>query len=376
MTQQQLAADARPWRDARAQPFISVRGLTKRFGAFSAVEDVNLDIYRGELFCLLGASGCGKSTLLRMLAGFEQPSVGTVTIDGQDMSSVPPHRRPTNMMFQSYALFPHMTVERNVAYGLLREGVPRAEAMARVAEMLRLVKLEPQARRKPHQLSGGQQQRVALARALVKRPKLLLLDEPLGALDRKLREETQFELVRIQETLGVTFIVVTHDQDEAMTISTRIGVMRDGRIEQIGEPREIYETPSSRYVADFIGTVNLFEGRVAAAGADLMRVDTDEAGPLLVPPQPGLKAGQTVWVAVRPERINLAHDRFDAPNLMQAVVEDVGYIGHLSIFRIRLASGRLVHVTRPNRLREDDPISWDETVWAGWPSAACRVLTE
>ena len=246
-----LAADARPWTNPDATPFISVKGVSKRFGPFTAVNDVTLDIYRGEVFCLLGGSGCGKTTLLRMLAGFETPTEGKILIDGKDMANVPADRRPTNMMFQSYALFPHMTVEKNVAYGLLREGKSKSEAMDRVAQMLKLVKLEPYARRKPHQLSGGQRQRVALARALVKQPKVLLLDEPLGALDKKLREETQFELIRIQETLGVTFIVVTHDQEEAMTLATRIGVMTEGEIRQIGEPRQIYETPNSRFVADF-----------------------------------------------------------------------------------------------------------------------------
>ncbi len=375
-TAQPLAADARPWRDPDARPFLSIRGVTKQFGMFTAVDEVSLDIFRGELFCLLGASGCGKSTLLRMLAGFETPSAGAVLLDGQDMSAVPPHRRPTNMMFQSYALFPHMTVEKNVAYGLLREGMPRTEARARVAEMLKLVKLEALAGRKPHQLSGGQRQRVALARALIKRPKLLLLDEPLGALDKKLREETQFELVRIQETLGTTFIVVTHDQEEAMTIGTRIGIMRDGRIIQVGEPRAIYEAPDSRFVADFIGSVNLFEGRVDAAGADAMRVMTGDIGPVLVPPGAGLRAGQTVWIALRPERIGLSHEEPQAQNRFRATVEDVGYMGQLSVYRLRLPGGRLVQASLSNRLMDDDPISWDEQVWASFSPAAARVLTE
>jgi putrescine transport system ATP-binding protein len=373
---QPLAADTKPWRDASARPFLSIRGVTKQFGLFTAVDDVSLDIFRGELFCLLGASGCGKSTLLRMLAGFEAPTAGALLLDGQDMAAVPPHRRPTNMMFQSYALFPHMTVEKNVAYGLQREGVARAEIRTRVAEMLKLVKLEALAARKPHQLSGGQRQRVALARALIKRPKLLLLDEPLGALDKKLREETQFELVRIQETLGTTFIVVTHDQEEAMTIATRIGIMRDGQIIQVGEPREIYEAPESRYVADFIGSVNLFEGRVDAAAPDAMRIVTADIGPVIVPPQPGLKAGQTVWIALRPERIGLGHAEPAASNRFRATVEDVGYMGQLSVYRLRLPGGRLVQASLSNRLMDDDPISWDEQVWASFSPAAARVLTE
>ncbi len=378
MPDPKLAADTRPWRDPAARPFISIDGVTKRFGDFTAVDNVSLDIHRGELFCLLGGSGCGKSTLLRMLAGFEPPTAGAVRIDGQDMARVPPDRRPTNMMFQSYALFPHMTVERNIAYGLQRERRPKAEIAARVAEMLRLVKLEPFARRKPHQLSGGQRQRVALARALAKQPKLLLLDEPLGALDKKLREETQFELVRIQETLGVTFIVVTHDQDEAMSIATRIGVMRDGVIEQIGEPREIYETPKSRFVADFIGSVNLFEATVEAAAPDMMRLACPEAGgAVLVPPQPGLTRGQTVWGALRPERIALSRDKPEgAPNAVPGTVQEVGYVGHMSTYRVVLDTGRLLRVTAPNFRHEHNPILWDERVWASWEPAAFKVLTE
>ncbi len=372
-----LAADTKPWRDPGAEPFISIRGITKRFGVFTAVDDVSLDIFRGELFCLLGGSGCGKSTLLRMLAGFEVPTEGQVLIDGQDMSGVPPDKRPTNMMFQSYALFPHMTVEKNVAYGLLREGKPKREAYARVAEMLKLVKLEAFARRKPHQLSGGQRQRVALARSLIKQPKLLLLDEPLGALDKKLREETQFELIRIQETLGVTFIVVTHDQDEAMTLATRIGVMDEGKIRQVGEPREIYEEPNSKFVADFIGSVNLFEGQVDTAAPDLMRIRTEEAGPLVTLPRPGLNRNQQVWIALRPERIGLSRARPEnTANVVPGVVQEVGYMGHMSNFRVKLESGRVIRVTQSSQLRDEDPISWDEPVFASWSPSAARVLTE
>lgn len=376
MAQPATACETKPWRSEAAKPFISVRNIVKRFDDFTAVSNVDLDIYKGELFCLLGESGCGKSTLLRMLAGFEQPTSGTITIDGEDMARVPPDRRPTNMMFQSYALFPHMSVEKNVAYGLLREGLPKAEAYARVAAMLRMVKLEKLARRKPDQLSGGQRQRVALARALVKKPKLLLLDEPLGALDKKLREETQFELIKIQESLGVTFIVVTHDQDEAMTLATRIGVMKDGVIEQIGEPREIYETPNSRFVADFIGSVNLFEGKVDAAAPDLMRIETAELGAVLLPPQSGLTLGQPVWGAVRPERFALSRSKPEnTPNAWQGVVEEMGYIGHMSHYRIRLDTGVLIRASQSNRLRDEDPISWDEKVWISLQPSAFRVLT-
>ncbi|SDW80245.1 ABC transporter ATP-binding protein [Roseicitreum antarcticum] len=371
------AATPRPWLDEGAVPFISIRNVTKQFGDFTAVDDVQLDIFRGELFCLLGGSGCGKSTLLRMLAGFEIPTHGQILIDGQDMGRVSPDKRPTNMMFQSYALFPHMSVEKNVAYGLLREGKSRAEAYARAAEMLTLVKLSHLGRRKPHQLSGGQRQRVALARALAKQPKLLLLDEPLGALDKKLREETQYELIRIQETLGVTFIVVTHDQDEAMTLSSRIGVMTEGKIVQVGEPREIYEDPKSRFVADFIGSINLFEGRVDVVAPDLMRIITDDVGPVMLPPRSGLTRGQAVSVGVRPERLTLSRTRPDnTPNIIEGVVEEIGYIGHMSSYRIRLKGGRLLRMTQSNRLRDEDPIMWDEQVFVSWQPTAGRVLTE
>ncbi len=245
-------SDDKPWTDPDAVPFLQVRNVTKRFGAFTAVDSVSLDVYKGEIFCLLGGSGCGKSTLLRLLSGFEEATAGQIIIDGQDQEGVPPYARETNMMFQSYALFPHMSVEKNIAYGLKRDGLPKAEIATRVTDMLSLVQMDGFATRKPHQLSGGQKQRVALARSLIKKPKLLLLDEPLGALDKKLREETQFELITIQESLGVTFVVVTHDQEEAMTLSSRIGVMNAGQIVQVGTPHEIYEYPQSRFVADFI----------------------------------------------------------------------------------------------------------------------------
>jgi putrescine transport system ATP-binding protein len=377
MSDSALASVAKPWRNAANKPFLSVQGVTKRFDDVTAVNNVSLDIYKGELFCLLGESGCGKSTLLRMLAGFERPTAGRILLDGEDMGRVPPDRRPTNMMFQSYALFPHMSVEKNVAYGLLREGVAKAEAYARVAEMLRMVKLEKLARRKPDQLSGGQRQRVALARALIKRPKLLLLDEPLGALDKKLREETQFELIKIQESLGITFIVVTHDQDEAMTLATRIGVMKDGVIKQVGEPAQIYEQPNSRFVADFIGSVNLFEAKVDASAPDGVRVIADDLGPVVAPAQTGLTLGQQVWGAVRPERFALSRaEPTNTPNKWRGVVEEVGYIGHMSHYRIRLESGRLIRASQSNRLRDEDPLTWDERIWVGLQPPAFRVLTE
>jgi putrescine transport system ATP-binding protein len=372
------AADTRLWRDPAAKPFVRIRSVTKKFGDIAAVDDLSLDIYKGELFCLLGGSGSGKSTLLRMLAGFESPTSGTIEIDGQDMSKVAPYNRPVNMMFQSYALFPHMTVWNNIAYGLKREGMPRAEMTERVNELLKLVKLEAYAERRPHQLSGGQRQRVALARALAKRPKLLLLDEPLGALDKKLREETQFELVKIQETLGVTFIVVTHDQEEAMSLATRIGVMNQGEIAMIGEPTEIYEFPNSRFVAGFIGSVNIFEGVVTEDEPDHVRIRSGEAGTdLYVGHGVECAPDQTLWFAIRPEKISLTRDRpLGDANIARGVVEDIGYLGDMSVFQVRLQSGKLVRVTKANSLRGDpNAITWDENVWCSWSDESGSVLT-
>jgi putrescine transport system ATP-binding protein len=378
MNETMSVASAKPWVAADAAPFVRIIKVSKQFGDFTAVSDVSLDIYKGELFCLLGGSGCGKSTLLRMLAGFEAPTSGRIEIDGQDMAGLPPYERPTNMMFQSYALFPHMTVENNVAYGLRRDGMGRAEAAERVAEMLKMVQLSELARRKPHQLSGGQRQRVALARSLVKRPKLLLLDEPLGALDKKLREETQFELVKIQESLGVTFIVVTHDQEEAMTLSTRIGVMHAGQIVQVGEPTEIYEHPNSRFVADFIGSVNMFEGRVTEDEPEYIRIDCPDAGgEIHVGHGVTCTLNQKLWYAVRPEKLRLTRERPEGVrNAFPATVDEVAYMGNLSIYRLRLGTGKVVRATQANLQRyNEDAISWDEEVWASWDDAAGVVLT-
>ncbi len=357
------------------------RTLRKNSANFIAVDNVSLDIFKGELFCLLGGSGCGKSTLLRMLSGFEAVTGGTIEIDGQDMAGVPPYERPVNMMFQSYALFPHMTVENNVGYGLKRDGLPKNEIADRVADLLKLVQLESFGKRKPHQLSGGQRQRVALARALAKRPKLLLLDEPLGALDKKLREETQFELMKIQEQLGVTFVVVTHDQEEAMTLATRIGVMNYGEIVQIGEPRDIYEYPNSRFVADFIGSVNMFEGRVVEDAEDHVLIRSDEAGcDIHVGHGVSCAPNQTLWFALRPEKIGLSRERPDNgaanANIAKGVVEEVAYMGNLSIYRVMLDSGKRLRVTKSNADRtEDDAIRWDETVYAHWGESAGVVLS-
>jgi putrescine transport system ATP-binding protein len=379
----QLAADTRPWRDSSAKPFVRIRNVTKKFGDIAAVADVSLDIYKGELFCLLGGSGSGKSTLLRMLAGFEIPTSGRIEIDGQDMSAVAPYNRPVNMMFQSYALFPHMSVAQNIAYGLKRDGLPKAEIDARVAELLQLVKLTGYENRKPNQLSGGQRQRVALARALAKRPKLLLLDEPLGALDKKLREETQFELVKIQESLGVTFIVVTHDQEEAMSLATRIGVMNQGEIVMVGEPTDIYEFPNSKFVAGFIGSVNMFEGVVTEDEPDHVRIRSAELGTdIYVDHGVDCAPDQILWWAIRPEKIVLTREKPaaqpgipDAANIVKGYVEDIAYLGDMTVYQVRLDNGRYMRVTKTNALRGDpDAISWDETVWASWAGSSGSVL--
>ena len=367
-----------PWLEPGAEPFVKIRGVTKKFGDFVAVDNVDLDIYKGELFCMLGGSGCGKSTLLRMLAGFETPTSGTISIDGADMSSVPAYERPTNMMFQSYALFPHMTVERNVAYGLRQGSVAKAEIADRVDEILRLVQLQDFKKRKPQQLSGGQKQRVALARALVKRPKLLLLDEPLGALDKRLREQTQFELMNIQDQVGITFIVVTHDQEEAMTLSTRIAVMDAGEFRQIGTPTEIYEFPESRFVADFIGSTNMLEGRVSEASPDHVDVDTD-VGPIFIDQGMPVHDGTRVWVALRPEKIRLAKSEEGAlgRGRMKGVVEEMGYLGDMSIYKVRVGES-LIEVTAPNRIRPKDrqhAISWEDEVVLSWDDSSPVLLT-
>jgi putrescine transport system ATP-binding protein len=374
------AQRSEPWKEPGAVPYVRLERLTKKFGDFVAVDDVSLNIFRGEIFCLLGASGCGKTTLLRMMAGFEQPTAGSIWIDGVDVTAIPPYERPVNMMFQSYALFPHMSVEQNVAFGLRQDKVPKGEIRERVAEILKLVRMNQLATRRPHQLSGGQRQRVALARSLVKRPKLLLLDEPLAALDRKLREHTQFELINIQETLGVTFVVVTHDQEEAMTLATRIGVMNHGEIVQVGTPTEIYEYPGSRFVADFIGSVNLFEGRLIEDEPDYVRVRSEELGGTFHVGH-GVSAAPdaTVWVALRPEKIHISRERpeGDGDNRVAGVVSEIAYRGDQSVYLVRLAGGCQVRVTQPNIVRQGGVrISWDESVWLSWDSASPVVVTQ
>ena len=367
------------WNDPDAVPYISIERVTKKFGDFVAVHDVSLKIFQKELFCLLGGSGCGKTTLLRMLAGFEQPTAGKIFIDGADMTGIPPYERPVNMMFQSYALFPHMTVEQNVAFGLKQDKIPKKEIEARVADMLELVKLTQFAKRKPHQLSGGQRQRVALARSLVKRPKLLLLDEPLGALDKKLREHTQFELVNLQEKLGVTFVVVTHDQEEAMSLSTRIGVMNAGEIVQVGTPKDIYEYPSSKFVAEFIGNVNMFHGRLIEDEPDHVRLESPELGCTIFVDH-GISAAPdaTLWAAIRPEKVIISvTPPQQTENVAQGVVKEIAYMGDTSIFLVQLATGKIVRVTQPNIYRHaGDAITWEQTVYLHWHPSSPVVIGE
>jgi putrescine transport system ATP-binding protein len=368
-----------------AEPFLLIRKLVKEFDGVRAVNDVSVGINKGEIFALLGSSGCGKSTLLRMLAGFETPTSGSITLAGQDIVSVPPYQRPINMMFQSYALFPHLSVWDNIAFGLRRDGLPKDEIAARVEKMLALVQLSEYARRKPHQLSGGQQQRVALARSLAKRPQLLLLDEPLGALDKKLRERTQMELVSIIEEVGVTCVMVTHDQDEAMSMATRIAVMSAGRILQVGAPDEIYETPNCRFVADFIGSVNLFNGSVEVDEPDHVIINTPEGRHYVTHGITGTM-GMPVSVAVRPEKIAL---QAEAPtqeqranagehgyNCVQGVITGISYFGNETSYHVTLDSGMVVKVSRTNIARhEDAAFKRDQRVYAWWDGADVVVLT-
>ncbi|MBX5236962.1 ABC transporter ATP-binding protein [Rhizobium sp. NLR22b] len=358
-----------PWTDPSAKPFIAFKNVTKRFGNFTAVDDLSLNIYHREFFALLGASGCGKSTLLRMLAGFEQPTSGEIILDGTDLAGTPPYKRPVNMMFQSYALFPHMTVEKNIAFGLKQDGMPKDEMTERVTQMLKLVKLEQFASRKPNQLSGGQRQRVALARSLAKRPKVLLLDEPLGALDKKLREETQFELMDLQQTLGLTFVVVTHDQEEAMTMADRIAVMSHGKVVQVATPAEIYEAPNSRFVADFIGDVNIFDGKVTTSENGAVEISVEAGLTIRTAATETPAVGKTVGFAIRPEKIRVART---APanasvNAAKGEIWDIGYLGDMTVFHIKLPSGKFVRASSLNAQRSvEDPFTYDQDVWVSF----------
>ena len=368
-----------PWADPASKPYISFENVTKRFGDFIAVNDLSLVIYEREFFALLGASGCGKSTLLRMLAGFDDPTAGRIMLDGQDMRGIPPYRRPVNMMFQSYALFPHMTVESNVAFGLKQEGMPKPEIEKRVKEMLELVKLEQFSKRKPHQLSGGQRQRVALARSVAKRPKVLLLDEPLGALDKKLREETQFELMDLQQELGLTFVVVTHDQEEAMTMADRIAIMDKGKVMQVATPAEVYEAPASRFIADFVGTVNMFEGKVTAREGSSTTIDAGNGLSIRTDNGGDAAAGNTVWYAVRPEKIRVSSKKPEDQSLNAAEGEvwDVAYLGDMTVYHVKLGDGRIVRTSLINSQRlTDDPLSWNDRAWVSFRPDAGVVLTK
>jgi spermidine/putrescine ABC transporter ATP-binding subunit len=368
------------------KPIISFRNVTKRFGTMAAVDNVSLDILPGEFFALLGPSGCGKTTLLRMLAGFEVPTEGHVSIDGVDMGATPPNKRPVNMVFQSYAVFPHMTVADNVGYGLKIDGLAKAEIRARVQEALELVQLGQLAKRMPDQLSGGQRQRVALARALVKKPKVLLLDEPLSALDAKLREAMRFELSQLQQKVGITFIMVTHDQDEALAIASRIAVMHKGAIAQLGTPSDLYEFPASRFVADFIGSVNMFEGTLTKDEPDEAIVACQELAPHLVylPHAVPGTVNTPVFVAVRPEKMTLHKDSPAPPNatecpaghnVAKGTIKEISYLGNLSVFHVELANGRLIRITRSNRSRYDqENFGWNEPVWVSWAGSSPVVL--
>jgi len=357
--------------------YLQTQQLVKRFDGVAAVDNVSLTINKGEIFALLGSSGCGKSTLLRMLAGFETPTSGRITLAGSDIAAMPPYERPINMMFQSYALFPHLDVWDNIAFGLKREGMPKAQVAQRVDDMLRLVQLQDFAKRKPHQLSGGQQQRVALARSLAKKPQLLLLDEPLGALDKKLRERTQFELVNILESVGVTCVMVTHDQEEAMAMATRIAVMSQGRVLQVGTPKEIYEYPNCRFVADFIGNVNLWEGTLALDAADRCEVKTAHG---VVHVGHGISGtqGMACAVAIRPEKINISKNRPAAVNnLFTATVREIAYFGSYNTFIVEVQGGTTVKILEANTSRYDSgEITWNDAVFFWFDETAPVVLTQ
>jgi putrescine transport system ATP-binding protein len=369
-----------PWDNPAIAPLVRFEAVSKRFGDHAAVDGVSLDLYAGEFFALLGPSGCGKTSLMRLLAGFEAPDAGRILLDGEDLADKPPHERPVNMMFQSYALFPHLSVAQNIAYGLQRQRLPKTQIADRVEQMLALVKLDGLGGRKPAQLSGGQQQRVALARALARRPRLLLLDEPLGALDRKLREETQFELIDIQRELGAAFLVVTHDQEEAMVLAHRIGVMSAGQIVQVGRPADVYEAPANRAVAGFLGEVNLFEATVTDSGPPLARfAAADAPGGLCAVDDDCPAAGSLVTVAVRPEKMRLWSDQPPAgtDNVLAGEVWDIGYTGDWTNYVIGLAGDRTVRVARANAERRvERPVGWDDKVWVSFNPDAAMVLTE
>ena len=371
------SSSTHPWQDPDQKPYIRIENVTKKFGDFTAIDNLSLDIYKSEFFSLLGPSGCGKTTLLRMLAGFENVTDGRILVDGEDMSDIPPHLRPINMMFQSYALFPHMTVEKNIAFGLKQDKLPDDVINQRVEEMLELVELTKFAKRKPNQLSGVQSQRVALARSLAKSPKLLLLDEPLGALDKRLREQTQFELMDIQEKLEVTFVIVTHDQEEAMTVSSRIGVMESGNLIQVATPTEIYEAPVNKDVADFIGDVNLLKGIYKGKDKEGTQLLSEDSNSIVYATQEvEAELEDTIWFAIRPEKLEISKRKpSNDINVLQGVIEDIAYGGSFSTYHVRLDNGRILKAIRANRVRtEEHHLTWEDEVYLHWSAHSAVVL--
>ena len=366
-----------PWDDPGQKPLIRFQNVTKRFGDFVAIDNLTLDIFEQEFFALLGPSGCGKTTMMRMLAGFENATEGRIELAGQDISAVPPNKRAVNMMFQSYALFPHLSVWDNIAFGLRRSDMPKLDINDRVEEMLKLTRLEKFAHRKPHQISGGQRQRVALARSLAKAPKLLLLDEPLGALDAKLRQATQFELMDIQEKTGTTFVIVTHDQEEAMTVASRVAVMDEGRIMQVATPDRIYETPNSVYVADFIGEVNIIEGTAHPSGDNRYDIHWADGQPhLTAVTESTFSDGQRCHLAIRPEKISITADQpTDAANAVQGKVLDIAYLGNLSTYHVELPGGTIIKAQTANTRRlSARSFTWEDPVWLSWTATAGVLL--
>ncbi len=380
MAQPSAGCQFSPWTDPDEKPLIQFQSVTKSFGSFVAIDDLSLDIFEREFFALLGPSGCGKTTMMRMLAGFESPSSGTIRLAGDDIGPVPPNKRAVNMMFQSYALFPHLSVWENIAFGLRREGMAKHLLVDRVEEMLRLTRLEKFARRKPHQISGGQRQRVALARSLAKAPKLLLLDEPLGALDKKLRQDTQFELMDIQEKTGTTFVIVTHDQEEAMTVASRVAVMDEGRLIQVDTPDRIYEAPNSVYVADFIGDVNIIQGRADLQG-DRVHINWAEGQPPIIgTSNHNFSQDQSVHFAIRPEKVSIWSDRpetsDETANIVKGQIIDIAYLGNISTYHVELPNGQMLKAQTANTHRiARRKFTWDDTVWLSW-SATGGILLE
>jgi putrescine transport system ATP-binding protein len=365
-----------PWNDPKAKPLIQFKGVTKRFGDFTAIDNQTFDIYEREFFALLGPSGCGKTTMMRMLAGFEKPTEGKILLAGQDLAPIPPNKRSVNMMFQSYALFPHLSVWENIAFGLKRDGKPKDEIAARVDEMLKLTRLQQFAKRKPHQISGGQRQRVALARSLAKAPKLLLLDEPLGALDAKLRQATQFELMDIQEKTGTTFVIVTHDQEEAMTVASRVAVMDNGRIIQADTPARIYEMPNSVYVADFIGEVTIIPGTARKSGEGYEIAYAEGVTPLYAETETTFDNGETCHIALRPEKVAISAERpEDRRNAVQGKIIDIAYLGNLSTYHVALPNCQMIKAQTANTRRlSRRGFTWEDTVWLSWTDTAAVLL--